>query len=870
VGAVHCESCDRPQSRDWQPGQLCRHCGGPVRIDVRCGACARWTPALKFCRQCAAELVPAEHYGAARMLVQAGVDGLSLAQRVRELDPAQREVFSSRYASQRALVDRLCDEARFAAGFLTDDTVADRLEDDLVASLPWRVEQIDTMRAPPPPRGTDDERLAALRTNGATELTRTLAGLALLRRGRADQELVADAWQQIAAGTPLATEATLALARVAPFVWQWSARAPLAQMRTVAAAAREQRPDAFETTLALAVATTGGMPSDRARTALQAADLLGPLRSGLGHSEPLLRFGTALLLDDDEALDPFVDDADADRAELALRALARRQSPRLLQRLVDADDAATIDAILRQLRQPASAACFDAVLTVLDRGGRLAAAAALRERALRLLLQAKWDDVEPASRAGLARWVATATLQPNEVQWLLEWAVHTDDRSRPYRAASAVEVYADAAARGLGQLDAEALRRFHRIDLFLAIAARPAPRALFRRWLGQASTTKWALESLFHLMSRSRGDGDTVDPGTLELFFATWSELGHDGRLRLAPVLAETTWMNRGSDSFDALRQACWQRMLSHPDERAALWQATASFRDRLEELRDADPRATEIDGGDPARRFEQYSGFDLRSAPELLRTLLDRHDRDPRLVPIGPIAFTRAAELLRKGAHRLGLWLAASWMAGVVNRLRSEPLDAPWRAAAMALPTAHAELMQVFTSSTATDPNDDVSGFVEHMQTELRLADEVFEHERELAERERQRLQEAADRAERKAREQQERHRAEAGRRALLEAEAAAAAAAARAEVAAAAARLAQRSDPQPIDLEVVLPGQPIATLRDYAILIKAMQQGGDVMALFAQRGMSVQAWAACAQAWASLMQRRPELAMRFAQLLS
>ena len=836
-----------------------------MRIDVRCGACARWTPALKFCRHCAAELVPADHYGAARMLMQAGVDALSLAQRVRDLDPAQREVFSSRYASQRALVDRLCDEARFCAGFLADTAIADPLEDELVASLPWRVEQVDTMRPPPSPTGTDDERLAALRQKGATERTRELACLALLRRGRADQELVAAAWQHIAAGDDLATEAALALSRVAPFVWQWSARAPLAAMRTVAEAARRRRPDAFETTLALAVATTGGMPADRARAALQAADLLAPLRSGLGHPEPLLRLGAALLLDDDDGLDPFVDDVDADRAELALRALARRQSPRLLQRLVDADDEATITAILRQLRKPASAACFDAVLAVLDRGGQ-----ELRERALRLLLQAKWNDVEPASRAGLARWVATAELQPDELQWLLDWAVDTDDRERPYRAADAVDVFAEAAARCLRQLDAEALRRFHRIDLFLAIASRPAPRALLLRWLGDPSTTRWALDSLFQLMGRTRGSADREDPRAIELFFAAWSDLGPDGRLRLAPALADATWVSRGSSSFDSLRDACWQRMLSHPDERAALWQATASFRDRLEELRDADPRATEIDAGDPARRFEQYSGFDLRSAPELLRTLLDRHERDPRLIPIGPIAFARAAALLQAGEHRLGLWLASSWMAGVVNRLRAEPQDAPWRAAAQTLPDAHEALLQVMAGARANDPNDDVSGFVEHMATELRLADEVFEHERELAERELRRQQEQAERAERTARQQRERIEAEMAHKARLEAQAADAARAAAAAVDAATERLARRDDSQSLDVEPVFPGQPIATLRDYAILLKAMQQGGDVMTLFAQRGMTVQAWSECATAWAAIMQRRPELAIRFGQLLS
>jgi hypothetical protein len=51
--------------------------------------------------------------------------------------------------------------------------------------------------------------------------------------------------------------------------------------------------------------------------------------------------------------------------------------------------------------------------------------------------------------------------------------------------------------------------------------------------------------------------------------------------------------------------------------------------------------------------------------------------------------------------------------------------------------------------------------------------------------------------------------------------------------------------------------------------MLLKAMQQGGDVMALFQQHGMTVQDWTASAQAWAMVMQTRHDVGMRFAKLL-
>ena len=72
-----------------------------------------------------------------------------------------------------------------------------------------------------------------------------------------------------------------------------------------------------------------------------------------------------------------------------------------------------------------------------------------------------------------------------------------------------------------------------------------------------------------------------------------------------------------------------------------------------------------------------------------------------------------------------------------------------------------------------------------------------------------------------------------------------------------------------EPLDLERVLPDQPLSTLLEYAGFLKALGAGNDVMRLLQARGMDVARWTACSQAWGRLLTSRPELALRFGALL-
>ncbi|GAA3564482.1 hypothetical protein [Marinobacter xestospongiae] len=103
---VDCGQCGTTQSPGWQAGMLCQACGGVVRPEVRCAWCCEWTPDANFCRHCGAGTVSREHFGVARMLKAAGVDRLSLADRVRALTPAQQEDYQRRYLPHQALLER--------------------------------------------------------------------------------------------------------------------------------------------------------------------------------------------------------------------------------------------------------------------------------------------------------------------------------------------------------------------------------------------------------------------------------------------------------------------------------------------------------------------------------------------------------------------------------------------------------------------------------------------------------------------------------------------------------------------------------------------------------------------------------------------
>src|SRR5258708_3020295 len=138
-----CEVCSHPQPPDWKPGDLCIDCGQPVRREVRCFWCARWTPAGKYCRRCGAAVLEESLYGAARMLREAGTDRFTIPKLIVELDPEQIDNFTRIYQRHAATMHRHVDHVRFLEGFLQQRHWSQALEDELIAQLPWPDEQLE-------------------------------------------------------------------------------------------------------------------------------------------------------------------------------------------------------------------------------------------------------------------------------------------------------------------------------------------------------------------------------------------------------------------------------------------------------------------------------------------------------------------------------------------------------------------------------------------------------------------------------------------------------------------------------------------------------------------------------------------------------
>jgi hypothetical protein len=131
-----CEACGRPQPVDWRPGDLCVHCGQPVRREVRCFWCTRLVPAAKFCRRCGAAVIEAAQYGAARMLKDAGADRFTIPKMLVELDPDQIETFTRIYQQHAGIAAHHVDQFRFLESCLEQNGWSDELDERLAAEMP--------------------------------------------------------------------------------------------------------------------------------------------------------------------------------------------------------------------------------------------------------------------------------------------------------------------------------------------------------------------------------------------------------------------------------------------------------------------------------------------------------------------------------------------------------------------------------------------------------------------------------------------------------------------------------------------------------------------------------------------------------------
>jgi hypothetical protein len=804
------------------------------------------------------------------------VDRLSLGERLRGLDPGQRELFASRFASQLACVAARVEEARACERWLCAEGSAAALEEVLVSALPvpegtpWLTPGTGT--APPP------AELFAHTTLGEIQ---QLAALAALRTGVFEPPLLEFVRDLAESDDPLSLEAALLVSgwRARAIRWRDDGRRRGERLGKLKAAL-EVPALAAEAAVCLALEA-----QDRWRSRLEedAVPRLRPLlQDALGAPQADIRFGAALALADEGCLGQLLSQAPPPLVrDAALTALARVQSAQVPTLLLGGEDEVRT-VLLAGLSTPLSEAILGAVLALLEKTG-----GALRGRALRLAKDERFLKLSPQSRELVARWISdhVGALSAQEALGFLHWAAEPLDgaQANPFT----LRPFVDAVTRSLhatAALEASAaeLLRASGFDTWLRSVRTEEDQVVLDRLAAAAATSRALFEALLYLHARESEAAPAEQSAALAHLLALWERAGA-ARGGWLPTLARAIRDHRGLRGIEVLVPTFWARFRAHAPERAQIVQALEGLQRELFELRDGEPKETALDGGDPVRFF----GLWADAAPRELRGTFEAalaRGGEGALLPLSQAALARGLEAAR-ARPKTALLLFARVSQEVCNAFRNErseetvaavaALREGWRALEPALadaaPDAESERDFDYLRGHVTEALELIS---RHEREQAERAAEQAKRARERAEAEAERAREAA------ARKAEEAHRAaqlEALRR-KLESEREAAEAARQERLGHEASPTASGGEgvahlePDlaaiPLDDEP-LGAAPLPTLRDYVRFMKRLSTGSDAMLLFQAYGMEPASWAACASGWQKVFLSRQDAMLRFAALL-
>lgn len=805
---------------------------------VRCPACTRFNAPGVRCPECGCGPIPPERYGAARMLLSAGVDRYALAERVALLEPALASQLEGQYAAQWARVRHTLVQLRPLAQDLLLPGFEDAMEDRWARLLPWS-------ESLPWPEAPLQDSLEALHENSPLPDVRQVVALAALSRGQtSSRAMLSTALSCLYEDGRFGLEAALALTRwrVWPRLRLW----------------KEQR----ERIERQARAILSGFPEQSARAAVAwvratgrepEVDILLSLREGLRHPDADVRFECALCLEDEAGLLAALDSLDPERVAEARRRLASLGSSRLLERLRWQGDADFARDVVRRLPTPPPPGALETLLAVSSQvEGGLA-------RELHAWVQGQpFAGLPPEDQDRWAAWArgTLSRLSAEDALRFLDWAGAADTEARR----SFVTAAAEALAR-----EAPAERARHINDAFfvrfLAVAG-PEELPLLHAWAREEACAEPLLEMLVSLPGRLDRWEEPSRGRSARLLMAVWEG---GARERLLPPLAAAVKSWSGITGREELIDAVWQRFQEHPEEREDLLAAFAPWRRELWE------RQTAAEA-DPVARFEAWWRVDAPTHfPELVGELVRDAPEEAlprRLAPVWAAAEARVDAWPRSTS------LAVSWAAAA--------LSGPLRGGNDALAPQAERFLSWFPGFEqrvlAAPPADGESSyhrhFLEDIHVDVKLMRESLDRLREVEEQRRE-AEERARRAELERRVAESRRRdlerqAEAARR---EAERM------REELERQLAPPVQTVAPvslwpqvpaRPVDDEVILPEARLRTLMDYVRLLKTMSVSANVLEVFAAHGLTVASWTAESTAWGQAMVKRPELGLRFGELMA
>ncbi|NVI99615.1 hypothetical protein HV824_16010 [Myxococcus sp. AM009] len=790
---------------------------------VRCPACTRFHAPGLLCPRCDCGPVAPERYGAARMLVHAGVDRYALADRVLLLPTSMAEHLEARYARMWALVRRLLVGVRRHAPALLLQGFEAEVEDRWAQRLPWHVPEAESA-------GEPEEGLHAAAP--APEL-RWLSALVEVHGEAPSPAALEAVLPCLEDDGRFGCEAALALTRWRVWPRARRYRVDTARIARLALAAFSRFPEQGARAAVAWVRATGQAPE---------VDLLLALREGLRHPDEDVRFECVLCLQDEDGLFDAVESEDLARASEARGALAARGSVRLLERMASRGDAAFALDVLRRLPAQAPPGALSALLTVSDRvEGGLAAALhgwargrpfaelSLEERAL-------WADW---ALARLARLSAEDALR------FLEWAAAASEADRVEETRAFVSAVSESLAREPPSLR---VSRFQdaAFSRFLTLADDEDALRL-HAWSREAPCMEPLLEAVLSLPSRQRW-GDALAPGQgARLLMALWTG---EGRERLLAPLAKVVRAWSGGSQEAVFIDAVWRRFQQHPDERADLLATFTPWRAALWERQ----QAAEADAvvcfqtwwpvEDPEQLPERVEALVRQSPPE---------DLARRLEPVWKAAEARVEAWPRATS------LAVSYAAAVLSGAVRQGVDVLGPDAERFLSWFPGLRERVAAASPTSRERRCSRDFLEDIEVDARLIREHLERRREREEQAReaelQRMVAASRQRDLERQRELLTHQVEASPPAHV------------VEVAP-LVLLSPRGPVQPLDLEEWFPEARLRTLLDYTRLLKVMSANNDVMAVFEAHGLSVATWTSEATAWGALLVRRPELALRFSEL--
>ncbi|HKE17250.1 MAG TPA: hypothetical protein VKB80_20390 [Kofleriaceae bacterium] len=839
-----CESCRTPPPLSARTGDGCARCGGSLEQHTRCPWCTAWARGPE-CGDCSAEVLSPHDFGAARMLVEAGVDRYALPERVRTL-PRHRQVeLSSRFDAQWSALQTRIDEARWVDRHLLTRSLAARAEDLLIARIPLPACQLRELTAGPRPPWIDDvARLREIADTSPLDETCAMASVALVHaRGATRRDQDRTRAVLLDGDHRFADEAALAMGR-------WWVRSI---DRESAHAVRERTAALLSDPVLgpwAAVSAARVAESDARR-----AELEPGLRAALESRDEDLRFAAALALVDEPALLRARAAADPDMRGRALRALAAAGSEAIAGDLASGGDEARRE-VLRGLAPPLGRALFEALLALLAGAGP-----DMQRDALGFLRARRFAALSGDERALLAGWMGRdrgRSLAVGLVLELLGWA--TEPVGDHPRDDAEIQPLVAAASSALSAASAEAraqVCREQRFEIGRWLFAVPAPEAapVLDAWARDPAVAVPLVQAVIQLHATLNGWGRVPDDRALAHLFGLVDRAGADQAL--ARTVGQALAAERGAAGRDRIVAGLWRRFVASPERRRAIAIAALPLRDVMAELRRAEGEAGELwPARDPARFFSVMAGADPLDAPALAREAAEASEAAGRCPPADLVdAVIAQVEPFLAGHPCTALWAVAGVASPVANHFRGAPRDAEAIASVAALRRGWARLSpRLWALSPVDEREARHDHLVEQIETELRLIAETQEQLVEQARREAERRAELA----RRAAEQAEalRHQREELERVQR-------------ELAAAASAARNPGGDSPWD-EAVLPDQPLASLSAYARFLRALAGGGDMTSLLRRHEMTHERWTACAWAWSQLLAARRDLALRFSQLCS